>query len=195
MKKFCRILPIFLPLILLAGCSATVQTPPLAPDTRFPQVRGQTLEKREVKLPSDYAGQPVVLLVGYQQRAQFDIDRWILGLLQSEAGVKIVEVPTISGMMPTILQNTINDGMRSGIPTEDWGIVVTVYEDADKIISAIGNDRPQSAAVVLLDQSGRIDWLYNRGYSATKVLELKERAGRLRNSSTRLPTDNPKTSE
>lgn len=165
--------------ITISGCSTTVPTPVIGSDSRFPQVRGETLEKNKVSLPDDFAGKPAVLLVGYQQRAQFDIDRWILGLLQSEAQVRIVEVPTIAGMVPTILQNTISNGMRGGIPAEDWGSVVTVFEDADKIISAIGNDHPQSASVVLLDPNGRIDWFYNQGYSAHKVLELKSRADAL----------------
>ena len=169
--------------MFFAGCSSTVPTPKLDAETRFPSVNGETLEKKAVKLPEDYAGQPVVLLIGYLQRAQFDIDRWILGLLQSEANVKIVEVPTISGMVPTILQDSINNGMRSGIPTEDWGVVVTVYKDADKIISTIGNERPQSASVVLLDKDGHIDWFYNRGYSAQRVLELKQRSAALSENS------------
>ena len=163
-------------LVLLSACSTTVPTPNLTAETRFPLVQGETLEKHKVKLPDDYAGKPVVLLVGYIQRAQFDVDRWILGLLQSQAKVEIVEVPTIAGMVPTILQETISNGMRSGITAEDWGVVVTVFEDADKIIKAIGNERPQSASVVLLDKDGRISWLYNQGYSAKKVLELTERA-------------------
>ena len=178
-----KISQLICPLIFLAGCSTTVPTPRLDAETRFPSVKGETLEKMPVKLPEDYAGHPVVLLIGYIQRAQFDIDRWILGLLQSEANVRIVEVPTISGMVPSILKDSINSGMRSGIPTEDWGVVVTVYQDADKIISAIGNERPQSASVVLLDQDGHIDWFYNHGYSAQRVLELKQRAAALSSNS------------
>ena len=178
-----KISHLYFSLIFLAGCSTTVPTPKLDAESRFPSVNGETLEKKNVQLPEDYAGQPVVLLIGYLQRAQFDIDRWILGLLQSEANVRIVEVPTIAGMVPSILQDSINSGMRSGIPTEDWGVVVTVYKDADKIISAIGNERPQSASVVLLDKDGHIDWFYNRGYSAQRVLELKQRVAALSGSS------------
>jgi predicted transcriptional regulator len=77
-------------------------------------------------------------------------------------------------MMPQVVQGFIDNGMRSGIPKSDWASVVTVYEDASKIIEAIGNERPQSTHVVLLDKAGKIVWTTNSGYSAQQVMELKE---------------------
>ena len=57
--------------------------------------------------------------------------------------------------------------------------MVTVNEDADKIISAIGNERPQSAHAVLLDKDGKIVWSSNQGYSAGQILELKDLVAKL----------------
>jgi len=138
-------------------------------------VQGNTLTKQAVTLPDSYRGKITLMLVGYTQKAQFDIDRWILGALQSDIKAEIVEVPTIAGMMPQMVQGFIDNGMRSGIPKSDWASVVTVYEDAPKIIEALGNERPQSAYAVLLNKEGRIVWTSNSGYSATQVLELKKR--------------------
>lgn len=159
-------------MLLLSACRATVKAPSDLSQSLFPQVRGNSLEKQEVLIPDAFKGKPTLLLVGYQQKAQFDIDRWILGVLQANIPVAIVEVPTIAGMMPQMVQSFIDGGMRSGIPKEDWASVVTVYEDASKIIEVLGNERPQSAHVVLLDKSGKIIWTYNRGYSAGQILEL-----------------------
>lgn len=161
---------------VLVGCSSRPIAPSFREGVLFPSVRGESLEKREVKIPEDFAGRPTILLVGYLQKAQFDIDRWILGLLQLQTPARIVEVPTIAGMAPTILQDVINNGMRSGIPEEDWGSVVTVFGDAEKIINAIGNERPQSAHVVLLDSAGRIVTTIQTGYSATNVQRINELA-------------------
>jgi len=132
------------------------------------------LQGEKVAIPEKFEGKNTLLLVGYVQRAQFDIDRWILGALQADINVEIVEVPTISGMLPQMVQGFIDNGMRSGIPKSDWGSVVTVYEDASKIIAALGNERPQSAYAVLLDRQGRIVWTSNIGYSAAQILELKK---------------------
>ena len=165
--------------LALTACSSRIPTPSNVTNAQFPQVRGENLKEEVVILPDRYLGKPTLLLVGYVQKAQFDIDRWILGALQADVPVQIVEVPTIAGMAPQMVQGFINNGMRSGIPESDWAAVVTVYEDAPKIIAALGNDRPQSAYAVLLNKEGRIVWSSNKGYSAQQILELKQVAGSL----------------
>jgi hypothetical protein len=168
----------FFSLVILSaffvGCSSSVTTPANIKNSLFPSVTGNSLNKEKIRLPDHYRGKTTLVLVGYTQRAQFDIDRWILGALQADIKAEIVEVPTIAGMMPQMVQGFIDNGMRSGIPKSDWGSVVTVYEDAPKIIEALGNERPQSASVVLLNKEGRIVWSSNIGYSATQILELKK---------------------
>ena len=170
----------FAMLVLLSACSAKVSTPAHVTHSLFPQVHGNSLTKEAVVIPDRYRGKTTLVLVGYSQKAQFDIDRWILGALQADVKAEIVEVPTIAGMMPQMVQSFIDNGMRKGIPESDWASVVTVYEDAPKIIEALGNDRPQSAYVVLLNKEGRIAWTTNEGYSPSKLLELKEVVGLLR---------------
>lgn len=160
--------------IAFVACSSKVSTPQNVQNSLFPKVQGNTLSKQPVTLPDNYLGKVTLLLIGYTQKAQFDIDRWILGALQADIKAEIVEVPTIAGMMPQMVQSFIDNGMRSGIPKSDWASVVTVYEDAPKIIQALGNERSQSAYVVLLNQEGRIIWTSNIGYSATQILELKK---------------------
>jgi hypothetical protein len=158
----------------ITACSSTVSTPANIAHSKFPTVQGENLNKESITLPDHYRGKNTLLLIGYLQKTQFDIDRWILGVLQADIKVEIVEVPTIAGMMPQMVQGFINNGMRKGIPSSDWASVVTVYEDAPKIIAALGNERPQSAYAVLLDKDGRIVWTSTLGYSATQVLELKK---------------------
>ena len=87
----------------------------------FPVVRGESLNGDAVELPSAVSGEPAILMVGYVQGTQFDLDRWTLGFAQAEAKIRVVEVPAVVGWFPnTFLQGTIDDGMRAGIPAEDW---------------------------------------------------------------------------
>ena len=162
--------PLVLLLLAIVGCSGVVK-PGSTPDF-FPKVQGQALSGAELKIPEDLQGNCAVLLIGYKQKTQFDIDRWILGLLQLKTPIELLELPTIAGMMPEMVSEFISNGMRSGIPQEDWGTVVTVFEDAEKIIAALGNERPQSAYVVLINGDGGILWFYNQGYSAQQVIKL-----------------------
>jgi hypothetical protein len=165
--------------LLLSACGTTVPTPANVQHSRFPEVHGKNLRGETIFIPQHFRGKPTLVLVGYTQNAQFDIDRWILGALQVDLGAEIVELPTIAGMLPQMVQGFIDNGMRKGIPQSDWASVVTVYEDAAKIIAALGNDRPQSAYAVLLDKEGRIAWSANTGYSASQILELKKLVAKL----------------
>ncbi len=147
----------------------------------FPTVSGESLEKEPVKIPDDFLGEPAVLIVGYQQRAQFDIDRWLMGLLQTGEEMPIVEVPTIPGLVPTMISGWIDDGMRSGIPREDWGAVVTLYGDAARPVAELtGTERGQVARVIVLAEDGTIAWFDDEGYSARKALEVAQVVSGLR---------------
>lgn len=175
--------PIFLVsgiLMALAACSSPTPNRPPDASEAFPQVSGRSLEEQVVRVPEDFAGSCVVVLVGFVQDAQFDIDRWLLGLAQLETPVQIVELPTIEGMLPGLFAGRIADGMRSGIPREDWPMVVTLYgDDADRLIERFGNERPRSARVFVLDAEGRIVWFHDRGFGPRFVLEIDQLARRL----------------
>ena len=106
---------------LLPACTTTVARRDPRGD-HFPAVSGKDLDGTEVRLPEDLGGEPAILLVGYVMKAQFDLDRWLLGLVQLETPVRAVEVPTIRGMFPGMIAGRIDAGMRSGIPPEDWAL-------------------------------------------------------------------------
>lgn len=144
---------------------------------RFPDVMGETLDGDPLALP---LAEPSVLLLGYVQKAQFDADRWLIGLLQAAPPVRILEVPTVAGLFPRLISDTIDSGMRSGIPSEDWQSVVTLYgASASEVVRFTGNERPRNIRVLLVDGEGRVRWFHDRGFSAAKLLELVRAASAL----------------
>lgn len=166
--------------LALAACRGTIENRDPVGEP-FPSTAGATLEEEPVELPAAYAGAPAVLIVGYKQDAQFDADRWIYGLLKADLDVTIAELPTIPGLVPSWISGWIDDGMRSGIPREDWGQVVTVYGDAAKPIAALtGTEQGRNVRVLLLDAEGVVRWFHDRGFSAGKLLELERALGELR---------------
>lgn len=163
------------PVLFFSGCSSTVPNRnPLG--ELFPTVNGRSLDGTEHRLPQDLPGGKVLLLVGYVQDAQFDIDRWLLGLVQAEADLPVYEVPTIRGIFPGLIAGSIDEGMRKGIPREDWAAVVTVYDDAARIVDFTGNENPNNARVILLDASRQVVWFHDEGYSASTLMELLQTA-------------------
>jgi hypothetical protein len=174
LKRYCAFCLGVIAVCFVMACGSVVKPATTVTQAPFPRVAGESLTGERITIPDAYRGKNTLLLIGYTQKAQFDIDRWILGALQADVPVEIVEVPTIAGMMPQMVQGFINNGMRSGIPQSDWASVVTVYEDAPKIIELLGNERPQSAYAVLLNRSGVVVWSSNIGYSASQILTLKQ---------------------
>lgn len=142
---------------------------------KFPSVSGETLEENISKLPEIFAGNQVVLLLGYVQNSQFDIDRWLIGLDMTKTNVGVYELPTIQGMFPQFFKTQINNGMRKGIPKELWKGVITIYEDGEKIQQFTGNTNPNNARVVLLDKNGVVQYFYDRGFSVAALKALREK--------------------
>jgi hypothetical protein len=173
----CALLVLALVALAGSGCSSTPNRVPLA--EAFPAVAGTGLDGQEWSLPDDLEGAPALLLVGYVQEAQFDGDRWLLGLMQADVQVRVLEVPTIDGMLPGMFAGAIDNGMRRGIPEEDWATVVTVYGDAGDIVALTGNENPNNMRVILLDAKGDVVWFHDRGYSAGTLMELKEALAKL----------------
>ncbi|MEM6731081.1 MAG: hypothetical protein AAF658_05970 [Myxococcota bacterium] len=162
---------VILGLVALCACASPVKNRNPVGEA-FPSVRGNALSGERYRLPEDLAGQPTLLLVAYDQGTQFDVDRWLLGLLQSGIELRLFEVPTIEGWVPGLLETTIDDGMRAGIPDEDESLVITVYDDAEQIVRFTGNERKRNARAILLDAEGRVRWFHDEGYSARVLLEL-----------------------
>jgi hypothetical protein len=171
--------------VLAVGCSSTPIPNRDPVGERFPEVRGAALDGKQWRIPGDLAGKPAILLLGFVQDSQFDIDRWLLGITQLETPVPFLELPTIKGLAPRMFKGTIDEGMRRGIPQEDWRGVVTVWsDDAKNVVELTGNARPANARVLLLDGEGSIVWFTDRGYSAGQMTELDGRARELLNAAT-----------
>jgi hypothetical protein len=162
----------------LAGCAS--QYPNRSPVGEvFPSVVGTSLEQQTVAIPEDFAGRPTLLLVGYKQDSQFDIDRWLIGLDMTQTRVDVYELPTIPGLFPRMFSTVIDDGMRAGIPKELWKGVVTVYEDGERVQVFTGNENPNNARSLLIDGAGQVVFFHDRGFSVDALNALREALGEL----------------
>lgn len=169
-------------LVAIASCQSSKSSANPVGRT-FPSVTGEDLNGNSITIPAATKGQPAVLLIGIVQDAQFDADRWLLGLLQAQTPAKIFELPTITGFFAGLFSGSIDSGMRSGIPEEDWSSVVTLYgDDAKRVKAFTGTDRERNMRVILLDAQGQVRWFHNRGYSARKMLELDREVRALTNT-------------
>ena len=138
-----------------------------------PSVTGMSLSGQSFNIPLEKEGYQI-LLIGYKQNSQFDIDRWLIGLEMTGVKIKVVEVPVLGPWFPKFLRKKIDGGMKKGIPYKLWKSVVTVYDDADVMKNFLGTTNPNNARVLLINTKNEIIAFYDDGFSAGSLMELIE---------------------
>lgn len=163
---------IFIIVLTLAACSSTYQNVDITGKV-FPTIKGTSLNEQIMTIPADLPGETRLLLIGYVQDSQFDIDRWLIGLDMTETKVPVYELPIIAGMAPRMFSTFIDNGMRKGIPKAMWGGVITVYKQGAEIQQLTGNQDPNNARVVLIDKMGKILYFYDDGFSVSALNDVR----------------------
>jgi hypothetical protein len=167
-----RLFVLSLLICLTTACTTTYSNQSVTGQA-FPSVSGHTLEQDNVNIPEDFNGNFTLLLIGYEQNSQFDIDRWLIGLDMTETQVDVYEIPTIQGLFPGMFSTMIDNGMRKGIPKPLWKSVITVYNDGETIQAFTGNQRPNNTRVILLNENGTIVYFYDDGFSVAALNQLR----------------------
>ncbi len=158
--------------LLLSACSTTYPNQQVTGQV-FPSVSGESLAQTAMNFPEGVSVQVTLLLIGYKQDSQFDIDRWLIGLDMTQTQVAVYELPTIQGMFPRMFSTLIDNGMRAGIPKPLWKGVVTIYEDGEQVQAFTGNENPNNTRVILLNAEGKIIYFYDQGFSVAALNELR----------------------
>jgi len=167
-----RVFILSLFILIATGCSTTYSNQSITGKI-FPLVEGQSLEEKMVTIPSDFSGDYALLLVGYKQDSQFDIDRWLIGLDMTKTKVNAYEIPTIQGLFPRMFSTYIDNGMRKGIPKPLWKGVITIYDDGEKILKFTGNENPNNARAILIDEKGVVQYFHDEGFSVNALNKLR----------------------
>ena len=167
-----RILFLLLIVGLLSACSTNYPNQQVT-GIKFPTVVGQSLENNTVNIPEDFQNELSLLLVGYTQNSQFDIDRWLIALDMTKTNLPTYEIPTIQGLFPRMFSTVIDNGMRAGIPKPLWKGVITVYRDGATVQAFTGNENPNNARVVLINNKGKILYFYDQGFSVSALNDLR----------------------
>jgi hypothetical protein len=131
---------------------------------RFPSVVGDALTKERVRLPEDFAGAPLIVLIAPTLDAQEDADRFMVSLRTRD--VDFVEIPVLPSLVTRLMQRYRNGQLKESEPRDMWGRIVPLYKDGAVLEGFLGEVEDEALAIVLvLDDDGVIRFHDDRGYS------------------------------
>lgn len=135
---------------------------------RFPSVVGEALSGVAVRLPEDFAGAPVIVIVAPSSDAQEDADRYLVSL--RSRGATFVETPVLASLVTRLTQRYHNGKLKETEPRDMWGRIVPLYKDGAVLAEFIGEVEDEARAIVLvLDRDGVIRFLDGGGYDAATL--------------------------
>lgn len=147
--------------------AAPAPTEPLL-GRRFPSVVGEALSGTAMRLPEDFAGAPVLVVVAPAGEAQEDADRYLVSL--RSRGVEFVETPVLASLVTRLTQRYHNGKLKETEPRDLWGRIVPLYRDGAVLAEFIGEVEDEASAIVLvLDRDGVIRFLDDGGYDAATL--------------------------
>ncbi len=152
------------------GGGQEVATAPAEPlvGRRFPSVVGEALSGAAVRLPEDFAGAPVLVVVAPAGEAQEDADRYLVSL--RSRGVAFVETPVLASLVTRLTQRYHTGKLKETEPRDMWGRIVPLYKDGAVLAGFIGEVEDEARAIVLvLDRDGVIRFLDDGGYAAATL--------------------------
>jgi hypothetical protein len=144
----------------------------------MPPIKASTLSKKPVNWPSQLPAERTVIIIGFSQKQQPDIDTWINGLKLKEPGAPAwFEVPLINNP-GGIVRWFIDSGMRRGIPSAyDQDHVVTVYTNKKALMRTMGLPNEATIYTLVVSRSGailaRVSGNYSLGGAAQIAKALK----------------------
>jgi|GEM_PF-1035007 len=142
----------------------------------FPPLSAETLEKRPVSLPGDFAGERNLLFIAFLHKQQAMVDSWTAHAPEfaaRDAGLRTYEIPTIK-KMNAMTRWFITSGMRRGIPeAETRERTITLFIDKAPFKRALKIDDESVIHVVVVDRAGEVLWRASGAYDDAKGESLK----------------------
>jgi hypothetical protein len=164
-------------LLLLALASTLGAQAP----ARFPEVRSETLEGKNVTLPRDFAGRRNILFIAFERKQQDDVDTWVPFVKQtlaSHADVDYYELPTIKKMIG-LMKWTINKGMAGGIADKTAREhTLTLYLDKAPFKQALGITDERVIHILVVDREGVVLWRTTGRFSPEVGAQLAQALSR-----------------
>lgn len=131
----------------------------------IPMMKGETLDETEVVYPKDFGGQPIVMLMLFDQDQQDQLDGWAAAASDLPEGISMIEVALI-GKVNKMVQYFIKGGMRDNIEDDAKRMarMMPYFGDAEKVKKRMKLKDISQVHAFLLSSSGKVLWQASGDY-------------------------------
>ena len=147
---------------------------------QIPQTATTALNGQAVSLPSDLRAPATVLIVGFGRHSQDATTAWerAVRLQLAHPGsigfydaAMLAEVPGfVRPVVVRAIKREVPDGLKPNF------LPLTEKEDAWKRAAGYADDQPEAAYVLLVDRTGRVQWMTHAPFSPAGFDDLRQRA-------------------
>lgn len=143
---------------------------------KFPTLKTKDLNGEQRDLPESFKGEINLIIVGYQEWHQTEIDTWLSLADQLEAefpDFHYYELPVVGSMGP-FGRMQLDFWMRQGIPNRTTRErTLTLYIDRAGFRQSLNIERDETIALLLLDRSDRVIWQGYGPYTESNAAGLR----------------------
>ena len=143
----------------------------------FPEVRGKSLDGKEVILPGDFEGKRNIVFVVFQREQQLAVNTWLptATLLEDlHKGLKYYELPIHSCINP-IARRFLNRAMRVGIRYPgSREKTIALYLNKDSFRKALGISGEDNIHIMVLNEGAQVVWRAEGHCDAEKARNLSD---------------------
>ncbi len=131
----------------------------------IPKMEGEMLDETEVVLPKDFNGQPVVMVMLFDQDQQAQLDGWADAIGDLPDGMAMIEV--LIGKVNGMVKYFIKGGMRDNIEDDKARMarMMPYFGDAEKVKKRMKITDLSQVRAFLLSPSGKVLWQASGDYT------------------------------
>lgn len=162
-------------ILLATAISALALAQGVAPGSKPPKLRGETLDGKSIVLPDDAAGKVILLVLGASKERGERTRPWKDNFIADFAGNPHATyyVAALLQRVPGPFRGVIRAGMRGGTPDAARSHVLTSTSDEDAWKNYLNLRDDKLPGVLLLDESGRVLWSHVGVFDPDEYEELK----------------------
>ena len=135
-------------------------------------------------LPSASAGSVAITCIGFSHASQSQLKSWAERATKAFRQNDRVLVYLIAVLedAPRWIRGMAVHGMRTRVSAQQHDHFVVVYQGERELKGITGFQRPEDAYVLLLDSTGKIQWVSHGPVSAAALQELTDRVRSIQQS-------------